>query len=121
MFLALSGLAIFVYSVINSSHVQYNTFLLELAVIKFPIACIRWVLPRPLLPYINNGLWIRPGASATAIAATFASRLVSPTTKFSKFKLGLRFVLKLLLVSISLLTTGTGMSSTSLSKTKFIS
>src|SRR5262249_5483357 len=49
-----------------------------------PMALSRWVLPRPELLYMNNGLYTAPGVSDTARAAATASRLAEPTTKLSK-------------------------------------
>ena len=80
----LSFLYILVKSEINSLLVTYNTALSKLLAIWFPIACIKWVLPSPLLPYINKGLYILPGFSATAWADEQANLFVSPTIKLSK-------------------------------------
>ena len=51
------------------------------------MACIRWVFPKPLLPYINSGLYIAPGFSATASPIAFANLLLSPEIKLSKLYL----------------------------------
>ena len=47
------------------------------------------VLPRPVPPCINKGLYASPGFSATAFAAWYENSLEEPTTKESKVNLGL--------------------------------
>src|SRR5206468_2235347 len=48
-----------------------------------PMACIKWVLPRPTPPYTKRGLYVRAGACATARLAACAISLFGPTTKDS--------------------------------------
>ena len=48
------------------------------------IACSRCVLPSPTFPWMNSGLYDRPGPEATASPAACAIRLLGPTTKCSK-------------------------------------
>src|SRR5213595_2313664 len=55
-----------------------------------PMACIKWVLPRPTPPYTKRGLYVRAGACATARAAACAISLFGPTTKDSNVFRGLR-------------------------------
>ena len=58
---------------------------------EIPIEWARCVLPRPTPPYSNNGLnAVPPGLFATAKPDALAKRLHSPSTKFSKVKLGIR-------------------------------
>src|SRR5207247_5611257 len=54
-----------------------------------PMACIKWVLPRPTPPYTNRGLYVRAGACATARLAACAISLFGPTTKDSNVFRGL--------------------------------
>ena len=71
---------------VNFSEEIYNTVLSGyLSLISTPIACAKWVLPRPTPPYINKGLKeVPPGLFATAIPADRANLLESPSTKFLK-------------------------------------
>ena len=56
--------------------------------ILFPMAWIRWVLPRPTPPYIIKGLKeLSPGFSATVCAAVFANWLLLPSINDSNVKL----------------------------------
>src|SRR5438093_7831307 len=54
-----------------------------------PMACIKWVLPRPTPPYTKRGLYVRAGACATARLAACAISLFGPTTKDSNVFRGL--------------------------------
>src|SRR5256886_10182305 len=54
-----------------------------------PMACIKWVLPRPTPPYTKRGLYVRAGAWATARLAACAISLFGPTTKDSNVFRGL--------------------------------
>src|SRR5882672_11906343 len=45
---------------------------------------MRWVFPNPTPPYKYRGLYVLPGASATARAAACANRLHEATTKLPK-------------------------------------
>src|SRR6059036_4349493 len=54
-----------------------------------PMACIKWVLPRPTPPYTKRGLYVRAGDCATARLAACAISLFGPTTKDSKVFRGL--------------------------------
>src|SRR5438093_100893 len=54
-----------------------------------PMACIKWVLPRPTPPYTKRGLYVRAGACATARLAACAISLFGPTTKDSHVFRGL--------------------------------
>ena len=48
------------------------------------MACTKWVLPKPVGPYIIKGLKeVPPGLFATAKPAERAKRLQSPSTKLS--------------------------------------
>src|SRR4051812_46911558 len=77
----------------NFSDVMYCTFLSGAFTRKwFPIAWIRCVLPRPVGPYTNNGLYAMPGLRITAWAAAYANSLNWPTIKVEKVKRGFRFV-----------------------------
>ena len=64
-------------------------FLLLLNIL-FPIACIKCVFPKPTPPYINNGLYVFAGLSATASAAACAKLLLFPTTNVSKVYFGFK-------------------------------
>src|SRR5438093_8475590 len=55
-----------------------------------PMACIKWVLPRPTPPYTKRGLYVRAGACATARLAACAISLFGPTTNDSNVLRGLR-------------------------------
>src|SRR5213592_148680 len=54
-----------------------------------PMACIKWVLPRPTPPYTKRGLYVRAGVCATARLAAWAISLFGPTTKDSNVFRGL--------------------------------
>src|SRR5256886_16160291 len=54
-----------------------------------PMACIKWVLPRPTPPYTKRGLYVRAGACATARLAACAISLFGPTTNDSNVFRGL--------------------------------
>src|SRR6266513_2110803 len=54
-----------------------------------PMACIKWVLPRPTPPYTKRGLYVRAGDCATARLAACAISLFGPTTKDSNVFRGL--------------------------------
>ena len=70
---------------------------------KWAIECIRCVFPSPAPPWINRGLYIFPGDSATASAAAWANLLLFPTTKVSNVYFGFRFAFSALeLLSIRL-------------------
>ena len=71
-------------SLVNVSDVTYKTLSSGLVlIIKCAIACIRWVLPSPAPPYMNRGLYICPGVSATASDAAWARLLLVPITNVS--------------------------------------
>ncbi len=56
-----------------------------LSLMSTPIACAKWVFPKPTPPKISNGLKdVPPGFEATANPALRAKRLESPSKKFSK-------------------------------------
>src|SRR5215218_9043980 len=72
-------------SLVNFSDVAYTTrFRGNFAITWLPIACIRWVFPRPTPPYRNNGLYACPGRSATDRLAACARRFADPTMKLEK-------------------------------------
>ena len=50
----------------------------------WPMACSRWVLPRPVPPWMNNGLKLTVGDVASVCAAVAATSLALPTMKVSK-------------------------------------
>ena len=78
-------------SLVNFSLVTYKTLACGLFLrIKWPMECIRWVLPRPTPPYIKSGLYISPGDSATAKEAACARLLLAPTTKLSNVYRGFK-------------------------------
>src|SRR5512132_848594 len=56
---------------------------------NWPMACMRWVLPKPTPPYMKRGLYVRAGACATARLAACAISLFGPTTKDSNVFRGL--------------------------------
>ena len=51
---------------------------------SLPIACMRWVLPRSVPPWMKSGLLPgRPGLATTALAAAMAKLLEGPLTNSS--------------------------------------
>ena len=74
------------YCWVNFSAEIYKTVLsMYFSLIYTPIACAKWVIPRPTLQKINNGLKeVPPGLLPTAIPADLANLLESPSKKFSK-------------------------------------
>ena len=50
----------------------------------WPIACSKWVLPRPVPPWMNSGLKFTAGELARVRAAVAATSLAFPTTNVSK-------------------------------------
>ena len=64
------------------------------------MAWIRCVLPSPVPPWMNSGLYARPGASTTASAAACAKVFDGPTTKFSKVCRGLSGMPRLQVFSV---------------------
>ena len=58
--------------------------------IRFPTACIKWVLPKPTPPDMNKGLYAFPGLLDTCKAAALASWFDLPSTKESKLSSALR-------------------------------
>src|SRR5215831_14298748 len=51
--------------------------------ISWPMACRRWVLPRPTPPQMKSGLYLGGSGLATARAAACASWFEGPATKVS--------------------------------------
>ena len=51
---------------------------------SWPMACSKWVLPRPVPPWMNNGLKLTVSAVASVWAAVAATSLALPTTNVSK-------------------------------------
>ena len=83
------SLIAFISWFVNFSDVTYRTLEAVLSsTILFPIACIKWVFPKPTPPYRNKGLYDFPGSFPTANAAACANLLLFPTTKVSKVYFG---------------------------------
>ena len=71
-------------SFIKFSVVVYNIWACGLfLIISLPVACIKWVLPKPTPPYKNRGLYFSPGWLATAWQVAYARSLLDPTIKLS--------------------------------------
>ncbi len=56
----------------------------QLSRIRWPIACMRCVLPNPTPPWMKRGLYTFAGESLTAKAAAWAKRFDGPTMNSEK-------------------------------------
>ena len=73
------------YCWVNFSAEIYRTvFSGNFSLTLTPIACAKWVFPKPTPPKINNGLKeVPPGLLETANPADLANLLASPSRKLS--------------------------------------
>ena len=85
-------------SLVKVSDETYSIFFEgSLSKTLWPIACIRWVFPRPTPPYKNRGLSLAVSSySATLWHAATAIALLDPTTNVSNVYFGFRFELAIL-------------------------